>query len=201
MMVRPFEEAEFRLKPNKISDLVESDFGFHIIKITGIKAGKMKSLEVTRPEIERELKKQRAGKRFAEAAEAFSNLVYEQSESLGPAAEKFKLAVQRAQGVTRQSAPVAALNNPRLLAALFADDSIKNRRNPMPSKRPCVLVSARVNQARQPAPLRRSERRTPPNSSRGRKPGAREKAGLRNIRRTEEGQCSCVALRHDQLVS
>jgi peptidyl-prolyl cis-trans isomerase D len=145
MMVRPFEEAAFRLKPNQISDLVESDFGFHIIKITGIKAGKMKSLEVARPEIERELKKQRAGRRFAEAAEAFSNLVYEQSESLGPAAEKFKLAVQRAQGVTRQSAPVAALNNPRLLAALFADDSIKNRRNTEAVETaPSVLVSARV---------------------------------------------------------
>ena len=46
--------------------------------------------------IERELKKQRAGRRFAEAAEAFSNLVYEQSDSLAPAAERFKLAVQRA---------------------------------------------------------------------------------------------------------
>src|SRR5947208_4026452 len=145
MMVRPFEDAAFKLKPNQISDLVESDFGFHIIKITGIKAGKMKSLEAARPEIERELKKQRAGRRFAEAAEAFSNLVYEQPEALAPAAERFKLKVQRAQGVTRQSAPVAALNNARLLAALFADDSIKNRRNTEAVETaPSVLVSARV---------------------------------------------------------
>jgi peptidyl-prolyl cis-trans isomerase D len=145
MMVRAFEDAAFRLKPNQISDPVESDFGFHIIKITGIKPGKMKSLEVARPEIERELKKQRAGRRFAEAAEAFSNLVYEQSESLGPAAERFKLAVQRAQGVTRQSAPVPALNNPRLLAALFADESIKSKRNTEAVETaPGVLVSARV---------------------------------------------------------
>jgi len=145
MMVRPFEDAAFKLKLNQISDLVESDFGFHIIKVTGIKAGKMKSLEAARPEIERELKKQRAGRRFAEAAEAFSNLVYEQPESLAPAAEKFKLTVQRARGVTRQSAPVAALNNARLLAALFADDSIKNRRNTEAVETaPGVLVSARV---------------------------------------------------------
>src|SRR6266704_2249385 len=145
MMVRPFEEAAFRLKPNEISDLVESDFGFHIIKITGLKAGKMKSLEAARPEIERELKKQRAGRRFAEVAEAFSNLVYEQPESLGPAAERFKLTVQHARGVTRQSAPVPVLNNARLLAALFADDSIKNRRNTEAIETsPGVLVSARV---------------------------------------------------------
>jgi len=145
MMVRAFEDAAFGLKPNQISDLVESDFGFHIIKITGIKAGKMKSLELARPEIERELRKQRAGRRFAEAAEAFSNLVYEQSESLGPAAERFKIALQRAEGVTRQSAPVPALNNARLLAALFADDSIKNKRNTEAVETaPGVLVSARV---------------------------------------------------------
>jgi peptidyl-prolyl cis-trans isomerase D len=145
MMVRPFEDAAFRLKPNQISDPVESDFGFHVIKVTGIKAGKMKSLDAARPEIERELKRQRAGKRFAEAAEAFSNLVYEQSESLGPAAERFKLAVQRARGITRQFAPVPALNNPRVLAALFADDSIKNKRNTEAVETsPGVLASARV---------------------------------------------------------
>src|SRR5438128_2640496 len=129
MMVRPFEDAAFRLKPNQISDLVESDFGFHIIRITGVKAGKMKSLEEARPEIERELKRQRAGRRFAEAAETFSNLVYEQADSLKPAAERFKLPIQIARGITRQAASVPALNHPKLLAALFADDSIKNRRN------------------------------------------------------------------------
>src|SRR6266545_2916729 len=116
MMVRPFEDAAFRLKPNQIGDLVESDFGFHIIRITGVKAGKMKSLGEARPEIERELKRQRAGKRFAEAAEAFSNLVYEQADSLKPAAERFRLPIQLAQGITRQSASIPALNNARQLA-------------------------------------------------------------------------------------
>ncbi len=145
MMVRPFEDAAFRLKPNQISDLVESDFGFHIIRITSIKAGKMKSMEQARPEIELELKKQRAGRRFAEAAEAFSNLVYEQADSLAPAAERFRLAIQNAQGITRQSAPVAALSHPKLLAALFADDSVKNGRNTEAVETaPSTLVSARV---------------------------------------------------------
>ena len=145
MMVRPFEDAAFRLKLNQISDLVESDFGFHIIKLTGIRAGKMRSLEQARPEIELELKKQRAGRRFAEAADAFSNLAYEQSDSLAPVAERFKLTIRRAQGVTRQSAGVPVLSHPKLLAALFSDDSIKNHRNTEAIETvPGTLVSARV---------------------------------------------------------
>ena len=108
---------------------METEFGFHIIKLTGTKPGKMQSLEEARPEIERELRKQRAAKRFAEVAESFSNTVYEQADSLKPVAEKFKLAIQQADGVTRQSAPVPVLNNPKVLAALFTEDALKNRRN------------------------------------------------------------------------
>jgi peptidyl-prolyl cis-trans isomerase D len=129
MMVPQFEDAAFRLKPNEISGLVESEFGLHIIKLTGIKPGKKRSLEEVRPEIERDLKRQGAARRYAEAAESFSNLVYEQPDSLKPAADKFKLQIRKAEGVTRQSAPVQMLNQPRVLSALFSDDAIKNHRN------------------------------------------------------------------------
>ncbi len=145
MMVRPFEDAAFRLKPNQISDLVESDFGFHIIRLTGVKPAKMKGIDEARPEIERELRRQKAGRRFAETAEAFSNLVYEQADSLKPAAERFGLAIQQVNGITRRSAPVPVLNNPKLLAALFGDDAIKNRRNTEAIETaPNTLVAARV---------------------------------------------------------
>lgn len=81
MMVKPFEDAVFSQKEGEISALVESDFGFHIIKVTGLRAEKQRPLDDVRAEIEGELKRQAATRQFAEAAESFNNTVYEQSES------------------------------------------------------------------------------------------------------------------------
>lgn len=130
MMVKPFEDATLALKEGEISGIVESDFGFHIIKLTGIHAAKEKPLAEVKGEIEAELKKVAGSRKFAEAAEAFSNTVYEQADSLKPVAEKFNLTIKQSDWLGRQAKPAnGPLANEKLLAALFSDDSIKNKRN------------------------------------------------------------------------
>ncbi len=130
-MVKPFEDAAFSMKKGDISDLVESDFGYHIIQLTDVKAPKQKTFEELRAGLESDLKAQMAQTKFAESAEAFINGVYEQYDSLQPTADKFKLKVQTATNVVRTPAAGATgpLANANFLAALFSDDAINGKRN------------------------------------------------------------------------
>lgn len=130
-MVKPFEDSAFAMKVGDISDIVESDFGYHIIKLTDIKSPKQKTFEELKPEMEALVKKQQAQSKFAESAEAFTNGVYEQSDSLKPVADKLKLEIRKASGVMRQPAPgvTGILANPKLLAAIFSTDSIDKKHN------------------------------------------------------------------------
>ena len=130
-MVKPFEQAAFALKKGDFSDVVESEFGYHIIKLTDIKAPKQRSFEEMKAEIEADVKKQQAQRKFSESADAFTNGVYEQADSLKPVADRLKLQIRTATNVTRKPAPgvTGPLANPKFLTALFAPDAVEKKRN------------------------------------------------------------------------
>ncbi len=146
-MVKPFEDAVFGMKDGDISDVVESEFGFHIIQLTGTKSPKAPSFESMRPQLEADLRKQQAQRKFAELADTFSNSVYEQSDALQPVAEKLKLKLHQAKGVSRVPGGglPPELANPKMLQSLFSEDSVSKRRNTEAIETaPNTLVSARV---------------------------------------------------------
>lgn len=149
MMVKPFEDAAYKLKKGEISDVVESEFGYHIIQVTDIKPGGVRSLEQVKDEIATEIKKQLAAKKYTEMAETFSNTVYEQADSLKPVSEKLGLKVESVNITGREPKPGlgkdAPYNNAKFLAALFADEAVRNKHNTEAVEvAPNTLVAGRV---------------------------------------------------------
>jgi peptidyl-prolyl cis-trans isomerase D len=147
-MVKPFEDAAFAMKEGEISAVIETDFGYHVLQLTGARGGDKKPFEAVRAEIEAEVRKQQASKRFAEKAEQFTDAVYQQPDSLQPAIDKFNLTKKTAT-VQRQAAPGATgvLASQKLLDAVFSGDAIGKKYNTAAIEAgPNQLVSARIVQ-------------------------------------------------------
>ncbi len=155
LMVKPFDDAAFSMKVGDISGPVETQYGYHIIRLDAIKAMKPTAQEAVRAQIESEIRKPKVAKAFAEAAENFNNLVYEQFDSLKPAVDALKLTLQKSDWVSRAGGnPNPLLNNDKLLAALFSDEVIKNKHNTSAIEvQPNLLLAARVIDHKAPEEL------------------------------------------------
>jgi len=128
-MVKPFEDAAFSAKQGDIVGPVQTDFGWHIIRVTGIKAAKTQSFDEAKAGIELELKRTQAQRKFAEAADQFQNLVYEQAESLQPVAKALNLTVQSSPSLTRAQIQALGQGNAKFATAVFSPESLQSKRN------------------------------------------------------------------------
>jgi len=127
-MVKPFEDAVFGMEVNQISDVVESEFGYHIIRLDGI-SGTSSSFDSLKPQIKAELIFQKAQVKYAELTEEFSNLVYEQSGSLQPVASKFDLTLQTTDWLSYEEGAKYFKDSTKLMDMVFSNEVLKEKRN------------------------------------------------------------------------
>lgn len=144
MMVKAFDEAVFKLKPGEISGVVQSDFGFHIIKLVAVKPAQIPPLAEAKDSIAMRLKLQKANDKFVELAEKFSNMAYEQSDTLKPAAELVKAPIQQSPWLSKRQIAMPPWTA-NALQAIFSDDVVKNKRNSAATEiAPNTLLVARL---------------------------------------------------------
>ena len=128
-MVKAFDDAVFSMKPGDISQPVESEYGYHVIRVTAVNPAQMRGFNEARAEIEKELKKQRVARVYAETAEKLNTVAFEQSDTLKGVADLVKQTPQQSGWLSRAGAQDPRLNNPKLLQAIFSDDVLNNKRN------------------------------------------------------------------------
>lgn len=151
MMVKAFDDAVFNMKPHEIRGPIETEFGYHIIYLTNIKAGAQMTFEKIKDQLQKEMMLKKANEQFSKLAEEFNTIAYEQSASLQPVADKFKLTVTHSEWMNQKNPLPGVLGNKKLLDAVFTDDVLKNKRNtPAIEVGPNTLISARVSE-QQPA--------------------------------------------------
>lgn len=144
-MVKPFDAAVQSLKVGEIAGPVATTYGFHVIRLDAIKAAQAASLDKVGPEIEQELRKVKAGRAFAEAAEQLQDLVNKQADSLKLASETLGLPIQTSDWITRNGGGDPLLVKPELLAKIFSEDGIRAKLNTNPVEvAQNTVITARV---------------------------------------------------------
>ncbi|MGN6650119.1 SurA N-terminal domain-containing protein [Trinickia sp.] len=129
---KAFDAAAMGLNKDEVSAVVRSSYGYHVIKATDVKPASTKPFDEVKDAILKDLKTQVAAKAYSDDADGFTSIVYEQAKSLKPAADKYKLTIQTATVTPKPNAalpPNSPINNPKFLAAVFANDSVKNHNN------------------------------------------------------------------------
>ena len=102
-MVKPFEDAVFEMVEGEISEPVRTQYGFHVIRLDRITESTVQSLDQVRSEIKAEVRRLRAEEQFNELAEILGSTVFEQPDSLEPAADYLGVKVMRSEWFTQDA--------------------------------------------------------------------------------------------------
>ena len=129
MMDEDFDAAAFELeRVGDISGIVETSFGYHIIKLTDLRAGAVTPFSEVEEEVRQQLLTGKAEDRYFDKQQKLAEISFEQPDTLEPAAEEIGATVRRTDLFTRERAPTP-LSNDVILNNLFSEQLIEEKLN------------------------------------------------------------------------
>ncbi len=117
-MVASFEEAVFSMAADEIRGPIETQFGYHIIKLTELREERQKAFDEVIDQVRTAEQKRLADEQFVEIAETFRILVIEQPDDLIEASESLGLEIKTSDWITQRSG-TALFTNANLRTAAF----------------------------------------------------------------------------------
>jgi len=109
-MVKPFERVLFDMSKGAVSDVVKTQFGYHLIKLDDIRGEKIETFDAKRGAFEEELKADGIASIFYDLSERLASITYENPDSLDVAAEDLGLTIQHSNYFTRVKGDGIAAN-------------------------------------------------------------------------------------------
>lgn len=130
VMTKPFESVAFAMKPGQISEVVETEFGYHILKLDAVKGSDFESQKAA---VIDKLRKQKAASTYRAAVEKLTDVAYQQGDSLKGVETALNLKAVQSDLVSRAGkAGDPLLGNAKLLEAAFSEDVLKKKHNSEP---------------------------------------------------------------------
>lgn len=129
-MVAPFEEAVAGMKVGDVSELVKTQFGYHIIELTDLKPEAVKPFSEVKEQLAEAYRREAAESAFFTHLEEFSNLAFENQDSLAVLVQTLGLKKQETELFERSGVKNnELLSNPKVLEAAFGSQVLQERLN------------------------------------------------------------------------